>query len=65
MIKLGMRVRFNEGERVKIVLGDHSNRFGWVAPAPEGERYNWKKEVFIRLDAGSIVKKFKNEVCKV
>lgn len=65
MRKLGMRVRFNLGERVRIELGDHAGMTGEVAPAPDGTTYNWKKEVFVQLDDGDTIRKYKNEVCKL
>lgn len=64
MRKLGMRVRFNEGERVRIEIGDHAGVFGRVTAAPEGVYYNWKKQVFVQLDSGETILKPKNEVCK-
>lgn len=65
MRSLGMRVRFNEGERVRIEIGDHSGMYGRVTLSPDGTKYNWKKEVFIQLESGETIKKFKNEVCKI
>ncbi|ATO48613.1 hypothetical protein P4V86_03660 [Brevibacillus laterosporus] len=64
MRSLGMRVRFNKDERVRIEIGDHAGMYGRVAPSPDGTKYNWKKEVFIQLESGETIKKFKNEVCK-